>query len=429
MSYVEDSDFAELDLPFCSADQDSTSAQGPTPAPPAQPQPAGGQVQVYTGDLQALVGPASSPELGDDKGNVPLDALQHHRWIYDSAYYKSLVERANLDNPTRSTSSGQRLVIDHFCFPEAAAYCQHLRNFLAPNIEARTNGQVKLDVRLSSSITASLIPGLLNGQHSDSGTVSAGLFSDLIPALDLQDLLGLHSSNEQEFAAGQSFIPDLERVLIAEYGGKVINRSWHTGGDIYLFCNEKIVSVQDVANKRILGFGDAFSQWFTEMGATVPSNYIPFTEIPAVLESGDLDCAISIVGTAYELELSEVTGYMIGPFFNFAFYHNVMGAAKWTTIPRDLQQIILEEAAKSELEELCAAAVQLESGVEENRAAGIEQIPFSDSLNVAVKENVFPRWIQLLGGPNDPIITGTFNNTIGPVIGMRVNPDGSVSSR
>ena len=47
-----------------------------------------------------LVGPAPMPELGDEGGNVPLDALQRHSWTYESDYYRSLLDKARITEPT-----------------------------------------------------------------------------------------------------------------------------------------------------------------------------------------------------------------------------------------------------------------------------------------------------------------------------------------
>ncbi len=51
---------------------------------------AGGPGAIYVGDLSQLVGLAPADDLGGFDGEVPLDALQEHAWIYESEYYQSL---------------------------------------------------------------------------------------------------------------------------------------------------------------------------------------------------------------------------------------------------------------------------------------------------------------------------------------------------
>ena len=70
---------------------------------------AGGPGAIYIGDgnYESLVGPSVIPEfmnqhgvdLGDDDGNVPLDAIMELQWVYESDYYRSLPEKARLTNP------------------------------------------------------------------------------------------------------------------------------------------------------------------------------------------------------------------------------------------------------------------------------------------------------------------------------------------
>ena len=69
-----------------------------------------------------MVGPAPltvqgerDVELGDSEGNVPLAALAGYQWLYESDYYKSLIDRAKLTNPTALVSSGESIEIEHVC--------------------------------------------------------------------------------------------------------------------------------------------------------------------------------------------------------------------------------------------------------------------------------------------------------------------------
>ena len=126
-----------------------------------------------------------------------------------------------------------------------------------------------------------------------------------------------------------------------------------------------------------------------------------------------------------------MTDYIIGPLVSFPFVNNVINGDVWATIPEDLQQILLEEAAKSELEALRLAAIQNEMGLIKNISAGLEFIPFSKELklrsfNNVVMEHVVPAWVNRVGGPAYPIITDTFNQKVGPIVGLRIERDGSV---
>lgn len=85
-------------------------------------------------------------DLGDDDGNVPLYALEQHRWIFESDYYQTLLEKAKLTNPTELVSKGETVFLQHACINRELLWCKHLGAYFVPNVEIRTNGQVRVDV-------------------------------------------------------------------------------------------------------------------------------------------------------------------------------------------------------------------------------------------------------------------------------------------
>ena len=85
-------------------------------------------------------------EWGTTFGRVPLESLEHHLWLYESGYYQSLIEKANLTNPTELTSSGENIRLQFACIYRTLHPCILLEQFLAPNLNARTNGQLTLEV-------------------------------------------------------------------------------------------------------------------------------------------------------------------------------------------------------------------------------------------------------------------------------------------
>jgi len=117
---------------------------------------AGGPGAIYIGDgnFEALVGPSVYQEfmdtygwdLGDDGGQVPLDAIEDVRWVFESDYYRQLIEKANLTNPTQLTSSGESIELQHTCINGQLLWCKHQRTYFVPNVESRTEGQVTINI-------------------------------------------------------------------------------------------------------------------------------------------------------------------------------------------------------------------------------------------------------------------------------------------
>ena len=78
------------------------------------------------------------------------DDITSYRWIYESNYYRNLLERANLTSPTALTSAGERIELQHTCINRAMLPCQLIMSHLAPNLETRTEGQLRLTVNSST---------------------------------------------------------------------------------------------------------------------------------------------------------------------------------------------------------------------------------------------------------------------------------------
>ena len=393
---------------------------------------AGGVGAIYVGDLNQLVGPAASVDQGDFDGNVPLSALENHAYVYESDFYQKILAKANLTNPTPLTSEGVSIEIQHACINRALGPCKVLESTLVPWLEARTNGQLKFvissfpELGLAGPDTLNLVAsGVLA-----SATIYGGYVGGELPAVEVQNLWGLYDSMEQEFTANALIIEDIEALVLAETGGVVLNHHLFSGNDQYFFCKDKVESLDDFKGKKTRSHSAALSDWIEGMGAS--AQFIAFSEVYTALERGILDCGVTGADASHGQRWYEVTDYMIGPLISWPFVNNVINADKWNSIPADLQNILIEEAAKSELEALRIGSIQNEMGLIKNQAEGLEFIPFSEamqdqSLNGAVMERVLPNWVKRVGSGTHPVITDIFNVHIGPLVGLKIEADGSVT--
>ena len=406
--------------PFGRAPTQSTPTPAPTPSP--TPSPTDGM-------------------LLDPDGNITLKALEQHRWIYESPFYAELLEKARLTNPTPLTSSGVEITIEHACTWKALELADHsfsnivwdevglipcllLRDYFAPNLRDRTNGQVEFTVHSFDALD--MLPEALFAVKEgrlDSATVVG---HELGGGMDIQNLWGIYSSSEQEFEGNQAIIKDIEELVAAGTGGVIMNHSWYSGNDQFIFCDEEVDTPDGFAGKNFRYSEWAARDWIEGMGATANWSRV----LSVGMDRGyQTDCAVGNW-------LYSAPGYMTGPLPNFSFHNNVINREVWDGIPADLQQIILEEAAKSELEALRLAAAHNEVGLIEvlddamKYGASLELTPFSEEMkrrnfDVAVNR-LIPAWVERLGGADYPIITETFNNKLGPIVGLRINPDGTV---
>ena len=424
----------------------STSTTRPTPAPEPEEtatsaqagdlqeyaaQNAGGPGAIYVGDLRQLAGPAPSRELGDRDGNVSLNDLQTQSWLYKSDYYQSLLAKASLSEPTRLASSGKRIEITYACINRTLLPCQLMSNYFAPNVQERTNGQVRFEIAsfLEFGVSGEQTFDLLSDGTLDGATLYGGYVSEEFPAFGVQQLHGAVSSAEESYWLSQAVMEDLDRIAAAESGGAVFSHGWYTNLDEYIFCQDALSSASDIQGKKIRSFGTEVGNWIDGMGGDPQS--IAFAEVYTALERGLLACGMTSAKPAFQLRWYEVSSYMMGPLYNVLALSNVISGDVWDAIPADLQQIILEEGAKLELEALRLAPAQSAAGVQENIDAGMEYIPFSPELQQqsrqAAMSRVIPLWVDRVGNTSDPIIADTFNNKVGPIVGMRIESDGSVT--
>ena len=111
-----------------------------------------------TANLEPLVGPAVTQAaldefgedlgvtMGDAEGNVPLDALMEAQWIYESDYYRSLLDKANLTNPTDLLSEGEQITVQYACINRATLQCRIVPAYFVDNVYERTNGQLEIEI-------------------------------------------------------------------------------------------------------------------------------------------------------------------------------------------------------------------------------------------------------------------------------------------
>ena len=402
---------------------------------------AGGPGAIYVGDINQMVGPAPltlsgepDSDLGDSDGNVPLSALQDHLWLYDSDYYKSLVERANLTNPTELTSSGESITVQHACINRALLPCKIIEQYWAPNLEARTNGQLILEV---SSFPELGLAGPDTLQLVSDGTLSmaniyTGYVAGELPAIEVQSLWGIYPDWETMYYSLTDMHPQLEAMVAQETGGGiVVNHNWYSGNDQFFFSKKPLRTLEDFDGLKTRSHAAALSDWINGMGAE--AQFLAFAEVYTALERGILDAGVTGSTPGHGQRWYEVTTYLNGPLKSLLSTNNIINADEWDKIPEDLQQIFIEEGAKSELEQLRLTSIQNVTGVQKNIDAGMELVEFTPeladySLNVAVKEHVIPGWLRRLGYPGDgDDAVQMFNEHVGPYVGMSIGADGAVS--
>ena len=393
---------------------------------------ANGPGAFFVGELNDLVGPAPTMEEGDGDGNVPLDALEKHLYVYESDYYRSIIDRAKFTNPTELSSDlSEPIVIQNACVNRAIVFCKIVDTFMVPRLTERTNGMLIIE---STSFPELGVAGpdtleLVRDGTLDMVNVLGPYVAGDLPQLEIQYLFGVYTERSQQYEATVEMLADIEQLLIDDTGGYPINVNWHNGDDIFLFTKEPLNTPADVEGMKTRAFGTSISDWIRGMGGD--PQFLAFAEVYTALERGILEAGVTGGDAGHSQRWYEVISYINGPLTSWPSSHNVINEDIWASIPTDLQEIFKEEAAKMELEALRLGAIQNELGLQKNIDAGLEYIEFGPEMRAlsdnAVLTEVVPNWVDRVGGPDAPFV-GVFNDSIAPIVGITIEADGTITS-
>ncbi len=425
----------------------------PTPRPGVNPElrayadeHAHGPGAIYVGDATQLLGPpphqsltfgvpeaiyrqgSAAAVLGFEPAGIP-----DHLFIYDSDYYRNLIDKANLTDPTQLTSSDESIKIQHVCIDRNLPTCVLIQTYWAPNLWERTNGQVELSV--TSFVELGLAGPDTLSQVADGSLDMVNIFTGYVagahPSLEVQSLWGTATDWQTSYSALADMAPDIDRMLLDITGGSpVLNRNWFAGSDQWFFSNRPLRSIGDFEGQQVRTHSASMSDFIRGMGGEPVE--LSIGELYTALQIGTVDAAVTTLLLGVTGSLYEVADHIAGPVIGFGYTNNVINKDIWDGIPEDLQQIIIEEGAKTELEALRLAPFQNFIALEAAQDRGLEAAPFSNEVQehirtVVLPEHVIPGWLRRLGYPGSGAdAVAIYNAKSAPYTGLMIAPDGSV---
>ena len=389
-----------------------------------------GSIYIGDGDFSRLVGPSpggTEEALGDGTGMVPLEFVEKNRHIFETDYYSFLIEKAKLTDPTPLTSSGEEYNIQYACINRALLPCKLQIVYFAENVKARTNGQVDFEV---SSYPELGLAGSDMLELVASGTIE---FAQIQPAyvggswplIDIIYVWGLWKDFKSEHEANTGLLPALDAGVEEETnGGKLIYHIWYGGNDQYFFSNRGS-ELEDFDGLKTRSHGTTMTDAINGLGGE--GQFMAFAEVYTALERGILDAGVTGAHAGHGQRWYEVTENLIGPFISMPMGFETMNQNTWSQIPEDLQNIVIEEGAKMELENLRLAAVWNETGVKVNVDKGMTFMPWSDEMTQFVYEEValgrvLPNWIVRVG----PEEIALWNDVVAPWANVSIEDDGTI---
>ena len=394
---------------------------------------AGGKGAIYIGDLNQLVGPAYDPEHGDDDGNVPLDALEKWSWIFESDYYGELLEKSNLANPTELVTQGEQFDFQMVCIVRFTPRCKVMEHLFAPNVAERTNGQINISLvsYAELGIAGPDVMNLVGNGTLPLAEIATPYVAGELPALEVPWLWGLYPDFRSNYDVSTAVLPELNELIQKQTGGAVpIAQFWAVPDEsIFFFTKTPMRTLEDFEGQKFRSFGGAISDMIEGMGAD--GQFVAFSEVYVAMERGILDGGLTSTTGAVGGRWYEVIDHMTGSFPIFTPLFMYMNRDQFDRLPPDFQQILLEEGAKFELEILRVAPILGEIGIPRAVDTGLEYSEFSPELwdyifNEVVLNRIVPKWVERTGGPDSDAVA-LFNDKASPIVGVKINPDGSAS--
>ena len=300
---------------------------------------------------------------------------------------------------------------------------------LADTLRARTNGQ--LDIQISSFPELGLAGPdtlrLLQDGTLDFGEIYGGYVGGDFPAIEMAELLGLYESSAMQEEVFNAVREDEIRMIREQFGAEVISYIYYP--DQFIFSKTPLRTLEDFDGLKIRTHSTALGDLAAGLGAS--GQFVAFSEVYTALERGVLDAGVTGSTPAYSQKWYEVSKYIIGPLTSHPHVMVAMNRARWDELPTNLQQILKEEAAKTQAENLRLVNGWDQEGVDLAVAEGMEHIPFTPEIKKAIKEAVLdrivPNWATRAGGYDSEAVK-IYNAKVAPIVGVKINPDGSAST-
>ncbi|MEH7113149.1 C4-dicarboxylate TRAP transporter substrate-binding protein [Neobacillus niacini] len=246
---------------------------------------------------------------------------------------------------------------------------------LADRLEEKSEGRLKMEVYPSAQLgtdddvieqaeqgvnVAVLTDGSRMGLYvKDMGVIGAPYLAD-----NYEDVL--------KITQGDTF-KTWEKALAEEHGIRVLSFNWYDGPRHFL-TNEPIEKPEDLKGLRIRTPGSpVWQESIKAMGATPIA--MPWGEAYSAVQQGAIDGAEAQHTSTYPSRMYEVVKY-VNKTGHFQLINGIIVGEKWfSTLPEDLQTLLLEEAkavAEINAKEIASMQAELEKKLVEEGMTIVE---------------------------------------------------------
>jgi TRAP-type C4-dicarboxylate transport system substrate-binding protein len=332
--------------------------------------------------------------------------------------------------PLPAAATQEALVLQVVCINRTLRPCELIRDFYAPRVSERTNGEVTVEI---SSYPELGLAGpdtirLVADQTLEFAEIYSGYVGGDLPIIDVGNLWGLSPSNDAHLELTDAIEDDMIRILRDSTGGEPIFRAYYPNQ--YVFSGEPLPDLASYKDKNIRQHSTILGDLLAGLGAA--GQFVAFADVYTALERGVLDAGITGGTPGYGQRWYEVTDYLYGPIVgSIGVTYVTVNGDKWRQLTAENREILKEVGKEYEAENLRLLKTDWDpAGISLNVAEGMEYSDFPDDVKAQMRDTalnaIIPNWVERAGGADSEGVN-IFNEKVGPIVGVVINPDGTAS--
>ena len=343
---------------------------------------------------------------------------------------QATTQQATEAAPAPAAATQEPITLQVVCINRTLRPCELIDSFYAPRVAERTNGEVTIEI---SSYPELGLAGpdtirLVNDNTLEFAEIYSGYVGGDLPIIDVGNLWGLSPSNDAHLALTDAIEDDMIRILRDATGGEPIFRAYYPNQ--YVFSREPLPDLASYEGKNIRQHSTILGDLLAGLGAA--GQFVAFADVYTALERGVLDAGITGGTPGYGQRWYEVTEYLYGPIVgSVGVTYVTVNGEKWAEISPANQAILKEVGAEFDAENRRLLKAEWDpDGINLNVEEGMEYHDFPDDvkaqMRVTALETIIPNWVGRAGGPSSEGVQ-IFNDKVGPIVGVTINPDGTAS--
>ena len=332
--------------------------------------------------------------------------------------------------PVPAPEAQENITLQIVCINRTLRPCELIRDFYAPRVAERTNNTVTIEI---SSYPELGLGGpdtirLVNDNTLEFAEIYSGYVGGDLPIIDVGNLWGLSPSNDAHLALTDAIADDMIRILRDATGGEPVFRNYYPNQ--YIFSSEPLPDLAAYGDKKIRQHSTILGDLLAGLGAE--GQFVAFADVYTALERGVLDGGVTGGTPGFGQRWYEVTEYLYGPIVgSIGVTYVTVNGDKWRQLTAANRAILKEVGQEYEVENLRLLKEDWDpAGITLNVEKGMAYSDFPDDVKAKMRETalnlIIPNWVQRAGGPNSEGVN-IFNEKVGPIVGVTINPDGTAS--